>query len=311
MILTSCNTPMQEGMEVHDAHPEGARHAAPAGRAAAGRPQPRMRHLRAPRQLRAAGCGAVRRLARKPVRRSGAGRGTARRHLVAGDDPRHDQVHPLPALRRHVPLRPGGRRAGDHRHRPRHLRRPEGRPIAEGVELRDLRAMRAGLPDRRARRARRNRQGGRLPLRSRDHHGGAVRPRHPRRLRRGIRPAVRNQRAGSDHRRLPQARLRHRARHQFRRRRGDHGGRHGAARPARQGPSADLHLVLPGLDQLRRTALSGDPAAAVDHQVAAAVPGRHRQDLSARTHGARPQAHPRGLDHAVHGQEGRNRCVRN
>ena len=46
----------------------------------------------------------------------------------------------------------------------------------------------------------------------------------------------------------------------------------------RQGPSPNLHLLLPGLDQLRRTTLSGGPAAPVEHQVAAAVPRRHRQD---------------------------------
>ena len=45
-----------------------------------------------------------------------------------------------------------------------------------------------------------------------------------------------------------------------------------------KGHRPNLHLVLPGLDQLRRTTLPGGPAAAVEHQVATAVPRRHRQD---------------------------------
>ena len=228
-----------------------------------------MRHLRPSRQLRTAGRRAVCRPARKPVRQPGTHCRTTRRQVVAGPDPRHDQVRPLPALRRRVPSRTGRRCSGDQRNQARHFRRPEGRAVAEGFELRDLRAMRAGLPDGRARRARRDRQGDRLPLRSRDRHGGAVRPRHPRRLRRGIRSAAGRQRARSDYRRLPQARLRYRARHELCRRRGNHGRGHRASQPAGQGPSPNLHLVLPGLDQLRRTTLPGGPAAPVER------PSRH------------------------------------
>ena len=77
-------------------------------------------------------------------------------------------------------------------------------------------------------------------------------------------------------------------------------------RPARRGAAADLHLVLPGLDQLRREALSGHPAAAVLDQVAAAMPRHDRQDLPAGARWASTPARIRvDLDHALHGQEGR------
>ena len=96
------------------------------------------------------------------------------------------------------------------------------------------------------------------------------------------------QRARSDYRRLPQARLRYRTRHELCRRRGNHGRGHRASQPAGQGPSPNLHLMLPGLDQLRRTTLPGGPAAPVEHQVATAVPRRHRQELFAERMGFDP-----------------------
>ena len=66
-LVTSCNTPMEEGMAVLTRTTKVRRYPAPAGRAADGRPQPGLRLLHPPRQLRTAGRRPIRRPAADPL----------------------------------------------------------------------------------------------------------------------------------------------------------------------------------------------------------------------------------------------------
>ena len=163
-------------------------------RAAARRPLPRLHHLPQQRQMQAPGPrDALQHRGRAlPERR---GRAAARR-LVALHIARPQQVHPLRRLRQNVQRNTGRRRdrlraprlEDDDKHR---LRHPDCRK-----QLRRLRSVRRGLPDRRDSRQERHREG---LEGARRQEGARLRPdsaRRARRDRRGVRHRRRRERDG-------------------------------------------------------------------------------------------------------------------
>ncbi len=224
---------------------------------------------------------------------------------------RHEQVHPLPALRAHLHRPAGGRRP-----RGREPQRPGRdhdlrRPSAGRGRLHQLRAVHQPLPHRRALRQRRDRRG----------LGGHRRPRQARRHPdrpgaalgdgRVLRPRAGHRRHLPDEHRPAAGRLRQGVRHQLHGRPDHHRRGHraappplqGARRKGRDGRPAAVHELLAGLGQVPRALLPRVPAQRLVGQEPAADVRRAHQDLLRREAGLRPGQHRERRAHAVLGQE--------
>ena len=210
----------------------------------------------------------------------------ADRHVHPRPGARHRQVRLVPALRHRLQRDPGRGRPVPAGPRLRHRHRPGVRQQPERRGLRPVRPVRRRLPGGRHHREQRRRSGLGRARRPDEARHRADRARHPRRPRRGVRLRARHPGHRQDGLRPPPARLRRRVRHQLHRRPHHHGRGHRAAHPAQEGPGrrraggpADVHQLLPGLDQLHGALQPRHARQPVHLQVAAADVRRPGQDL--------------------------------